>query len=469
LKIITENNRYSFFKASWIVLIITQLCDFGISKNIDSGLSLFNIQLSTIGLIIYIFSSLIFVPLTEIKKIFTEKNEKIIIALISLLLITAFISSAFSELPLFAVITTFFRYFLFWGVLIITYSSSLIYKNSVNYIFKSFIYLNILLIISCLADHYIYAFNKILIQYFGHSLFNDSYLELNGKYYLRPSGFLTESNLTALIIISANILLLLNNSVFRSKYINYAYFLISGFTFGLTGSRSALIFFISASFLIFLITKSQKKEVVIFFLVFLTGQLFTPQIHARLIQIAGGYTKNMSENFDDPFLNDEKVKSYNLYNSPGDSSKIYFHFKARRIHIWLASIEAFKTSPVIGIGSGVFFKESNKFLETVINKNKATDIRIIDKGGVNPHSIFLTILAEYGLIGMLIFISIIVWYIYSNLKLKYYYSVIIFCCIMIVSAISGYAPFYKFYLLFMIIFYIASKNNLQLPGNVHQN
>jgi len=77
-----------------------------------------------------------------------------------------------------------------------------------------------------------------------------------------------------------------------------------------------------------------------------------------------------------------------------------------RLVIWSAAFAAFKTSPIIGIGTDLFYKESIKYLAIIgedyekVKENE--DKIIIDKGGFNPHSLFMTLLTENGIIGLMI-------------------------------------------------------------------
>ncbi len=432
----TDERKYLIFKISWFLLLLGIICDVAIYENISFFIFTLNIQTSSLVLIAYILVFFLIVPLKKINQLLTEKFDRNNILVLSSLLLTAFISSYLSDMRNFAIGTTIFRYALFFLCFICTLVYSYYFKNASRYIFKSFIVFNFFIILSSFADFYFPDFNRLLVTYFGHMEAKHSSLKINGINYIRPSGFVTDTNLTAFTLIFSCLLLLINLKQFRKKYLIYIFYLCAGYSFGMLASRSALIAVVASSILFFIFRYAERKEILIFFLLFFLVQLLTPQTQARLNQI-----------FNKAYIEEEMGMG--------------------RLVIWKADILAFETSPVIGIGSGVFFKKSNTFLAQADKiplseflKKYEIDVNTPNKGGINPHCIFLVMLCEYGVIGLIIFIVLLVQFTKGLVSRKLYISLIFLGSLLFVSSLSNYAPYYKYYMLICIIFYILSKNNM---------
>ena len=134
--------------------------------------------------------------------------------------------------------------------------------------------------------------------------------------------------------------------------------------------------------------------------------------------------------------------------------------------IWRAAFIAFETSPVIGIGSAVFFLESRDYLtfagEAISGKKgpaiNSDDYWKLDR--TNPHSIFFTMLAEYGLVGLFIFLCLLVVQYKFMIKNKMFVSLMFISGLLFVSLLSNYAPYYRFYMLICTTLYILSKQDM---------
>jgi O-antigen ligase len=141
-----------------------------------------------------------------------------------------------------------------------------------------------------------------------------------------------------------------------------------------------------------------------------------------------------------------------------------------RMLIWKAAYEAFKTSPVIGIGTDVFYKESLKYINMVkadSTKKNEKDLSLVDnKGGVNPHSLYLTFLTENGIIGLSLLLLLILAALIYFKRNKRNVSLIILLGLLFVSSVSSYAPYYKYYLLILMLFYITAENNLKMNNGL---
>ena len=433
----SDNKKYKFFCASWVLLMLGIICDISITENIRISFVKVNLQTSSIVLIIYLFIFFTIIPLKEIISGLADRANFIYFFIGVLLLLIAFISSSLSDMRSFALSTTFFRYTLFLLCFFCTVIYCRHFENAGMFIFKSFIYFNVLIILSSFADFYFPSVNRVFIKYFGHMEGRHSNFKINGVEYIRPSGLVTDTNLTAFTIVFSGLLILLNPKEFKNKYFIYAFYLAGGFSFGMLASRSALIAVVFSVVLFGIFKFVKRKDVLVFLLLFFLVQLLTPQTQARINQI-----------FNKTYIEEE--------------------IGIGRPIIWKAAINAFKSKPIIGIGSGVFFKESYIFLNQLISSysQEYRDqyhliLQAPDSGGVNPHSIFLVMLAEYGLIGLAAFLVLMFILIGNLLKNRLYISLIIFASLLFVSSLSNYAPYYKYYLMLCIIFYILSKNNMR--------
>ncbi|MFI5143963.1 MAG: glycosyltransferase family 9 protein [Ignavibacteria bacterium] len=433
------NKKYLLFRVTWVVLILSIMCDIQIVEGLQ--IFYFNLKIlsSSLGLILYLVVFFLIVSPKQIVEILRNYEKKKILILLAFFLAAGFISGIFSEFRVFVISTLIFRYLLFLIALIATIVYVKIFNGTNKFLINSFIAINLFLILTSLLDFYFPPVNRFLMTYMGHMKLEDSNLKVGTIVYLRPAGVLTETNLSAFSIALANVLLLLNADNFRKRYIVYGYYLISGFIFGMLGSRSALIFliFIAVFFILYKIVRWQ--DVLAFCALFFLAQLLTPQTHARINQI-----------FNQQYVAEEE--------------------KTGRLTIWYASFEAFKTSPIIGIGTDVFFRESPKYLNIVVYKISNLDrgeiLSIKNKPNVNSHSLIMSVLTENGLIGLSLLILIFYYLFRDYIKNKKTVSLLLFTGLIFVSVLSGYAPYYKYYLLLCIYFYVlADRNKFQYTGH----
>jgi len=393
----------------------------------------FNLNISVFFSFIFIFTTLIIYRKYLLNLFNSIPEYKNIIYLLIVLLVIAYISSFFSELCSFAVTTTFFRYTIFFICFLF---SLFLFKSNVYFkeiFLKSFIAINVIIILSSIFDFYIPSFNGFLIQYFGHPELKHSFMEFNGVKHIRPSGFVSDSNLTAFTIIVFTMLLLVNIKENHKKYFYVLIFLIAGYSFGMLASRSALIFSIVGFIYIIIKEVPNRKFGIVLILCFWIIQLTTPQTLVRIQQ----------------FFKPDKTLEETQIGRPV---------------IWSAAIKAFKTSPVIGIGSSVFFKKSVGILEQMKTEGdeRLKNEYFNELNPVNPHNIFLTALSEYGIIG-LIFFMIFLFYLFKfHILKKYFLSILFLSGTLFVSTLSNYAPYYKYYLLLCIFIIIFSSDNMKI-------
>jgi len=418
--------KYLIFKISFFLLCLGTLADTMLITDVNMGLFWVNLETPKIALIIYIVSFLI-VSDFKFSKIFSDFDRKFTL-LVFLILISGLISVYFSDerKASFKILLNYLSYFVCF--LISLYYSNY-FKEARNFIVKTFLAVNFILILSCLADYYLPSFNQFLINNFGHAELKHSFFEANGIKYLRPSGFLSETNLTGLSIALSLLILIINYSNIRNKILLYGYVLFSGYTFGMLGSRSTSIMILICSVLFLIFKKVDYKTVLKILLVFFLVQVFTPQTRIRLVQM-----------FDKERIEEEAAIG--------------------RFMIWKGAVKAFEEHPVTGLGPGIFFFKSLYYIDKTVTDRESFDR--MEKNMANPHNILLAFASEQGVIGILLFIALLIFVFFNLIKKKKYFSLSIFLGIMFASGLSSYAPYFKYYLILCIIVYTLSQSEFYL-------
>jgi oligosaccharide repeat unit polymerase len=394
--------------------------------DVNLGLFLINFETPKISLIFYIIT---FFLISDFKftRTFLDFDWKIV-SLLILLLLSAFISVYFN-VERKTSFKTFLNYSSYFICFIITLYYASFFKEARNFIIKSFFVVNGILVISCLLDFYVPSFNLFLINNFGHSEIKHSFFEANGIKYLRPSGLLSETNLTGLSISLSLLLIIINYSKISNKALCYSYILLSGFAFGMLGSRSASIMIILCSLLLIFLRKVNYKTVLKVLAVFFLVQLLTPQTRIRIEQMF-------------------------------DKERIEEEASIGRFMIWKGAVAAFKENPLMGLGPGMFFFNSLHYIEKTVTDRESFEK--MEKNMSNPHNIFLAMASEQGVIGLLLFMSLLMFILISFFKDNKPVSLSIFVGLVFVSALSSYAPYFKYYLILCIITYVLSKNEFAL-------
>lgn len=419
--------RLLLFKFSFVVLCLGTLCDTMLFSNLNLGFFHINIETPKTAAIIYLTT---FILITDFKfaNIFSGFDKKTIL-LLTLLLFCCLLSSFFSveKEKAFKTLFNFTTYFL---CLIITIRNVQDFKEAGNFIFKTFLIFNFVLAASCILDFYIPAFNKFLMANFGHNELKHSFFKYNGEMILRPSGLTSDTNLTAFSIAIALLLIIANYSFFENKIFIWLNVLASGFAFGMLSSRSAQIIIILSAILFIAFKLTNFKTVLKITAVFFLIQLGTVQTQARIMQM-----------FDKEALNEEATYG--------------------RTMIWRGAWLAFNENKIYGVGPGVFFNKSIDYISRTMDKNL---FDTLEKTSYNPHNIFLVFLSEEGIIGGVVFLSLLIFLAYSFISKKKYLSLIFLVSVLIVSSLSNYAPYFKYYLLICIIIYALDKQNFRLNG-----
>jgi O-antigen ligase len=242
--------------------------------------------------------------------------------------------------------------------------------------------------------------------------------------------------------------MLLNSGKVRQRWIPYIFYILSGYAFGMTVSRSALLGLVIFIAFMYAFRKMERRRMLIFILVFLSAQALTPQTQYRI------------------------TKLFQKEDIEGEIS-------IGRPVIWRAALKAFEMKPLTGIGISLFFNESLRYIDEVMEEQYREDMSTRNKTaleywkkwryGVNPHNIFLTMLTEVGLAGLTAFLVVMIIYIKRLIKLKRYNSLILTSVILLISCFANYAPYYKYYLLICIVLYIGAKQDMSLTDEIELN
>lgn len=436
-----NTKRLVIFKISWIIFLLGVICDYNLAANLNLYWLEINVPTASIGAIMFVIIFFVISGPGSLLKSMKNRDERKILLLLTILLGAAYISSIFSINKGLAMGTTIFRYTLFFFCFICAVVYSYNFKHAVNFIIRSMIYFNLMTAGSIILDFHIPSFNQLLVNYFGHMENQHIQLDTGDLNLIRPSGFITEVNLAALGILMSNILMLLNADRFRNKWFPYFFYAISGYAFGMTVSRSALLGIIICLVFLCVYRKSEIKKILLFALIFFSAQALTPQTQYR---IAGMFQKK---------------------NIEGEVS-------IGRPVIWKAALKAFESNPLTGVGISVFFTESLKYVDEVLEEQYRENSSMRNKAAleywkvwrykVNPHSIIFTMLTELGLIGIAVFLLLIITYVVSLYGQKRYNSVLLISVLLLISCFASYAPYYKYFLLLCMILYMGTKQDMVL-------
>lgn len=426
---------YRLFCTGWIIFLALNIAEFKSPAEFDIIPFLHVSNIPYLKYILIVIFAFLIIPFHTYIGLIRNKKYLYVIIFLGLLLALAFISSYYSPYPetAFRVTARFLFYFL---ILIITLAAAVRFDNATSFILKSFIYISSLIIIGSLLDFFVPPFHKTLIAYFDRPPVTHSYLMINGDIVMRPMGFVTDANLAAFAIGFGLLLLLLNSNHFNSVF-RYSYFILGSFAFGMLTSRIALVMCFVVLFGYFILKAVPRKELLIFCILFVIFQAVTAQTFSRVSNL----------------LNPEKIEE---------------EFTVGRPVIWAASFKLYTEHPLIGAGPGVFFEVSKDYMSELIASSEninitdpsKPDFHQVDK--MNPHNIFLVMLSETGLFGLVIFLLLLIYLFYNFFKSKQYISVLIIIYIVLISAFSNFAPYYKLYLVIAIVFFIASGMDMRL-------
>lgn len=434
-----KETAYKIFKIAWIYLLVINIMDFNFSSDTDLISFIHFAQSQNLKYLPFFILAIIIIPYKDYKQLRVRKDILIILFILFLLICAGFVSAFLSDNTgtAIAFMMRFSICFLILVYLVFVYN----YFTGLNeFLIKSFIYINLIIIAGSILDFYVPAFHNMLIDHFGRPLIKHSYVDYNGVIVMRPMGFITESNLAALSIAFASLLVLINRNNFN-LYFRVTYYLLGSFVFGMLVSRSAFIFIMLILVYLFFFQKSLRKELYMYLLIFLLIPLLTPQTQSKIFGVS--YPDKISE-----------------------------ELSVGRPMIWQASLNAFKTSPVIGIGPDCFFPASRSYLIQVLSTKKNVNIENPDSenyfevNNVNPHGLFIAMLTETGVTGLALFCFLCLVLFKYYYKYKLYISFVFLIAWLVISAISSYAPYYTYYLILCIIFFLSSLRNMKIENPV---
>jgi O-antigen ligase len=415
-------------------MLLGVICDYTLFKEIPFFVFKLNLQFSSASVIIYVMCFLLTGDYFRAKEIITSKKDRIVLIFGTLMMLVAVISSSLSNERTYALNITLFRLFLYYLCFVVTVFYIRTYPQLINFLIYSVIIAGLFNSVAVILDFFFIDLTQWLIKYFQHMNLDLQRHYINYVPYTRPSGFITDPNLAALFTGIGSVLFLLNHN--RIKIIYYIYLLVSGIAFTLISSKSAYIvlFLCVIIFLIFKLTS--VKEFIFYFVIFYLLPLLQP---------------------------------YNILTFQSLTRPDYYkdEMSFGRAAIWEASYRCFKTSPFIGIGSGVFFKKSYDIICDILHEKEpeVTREQIYNrfKGtGNTSHSLIIAVMVEYGIVGLTILFWFIVKFSIYLLKNKFLISFILFIGLFIISAVSSYAPYYKVYYVICIFLYAASLQDMKI-------
>ena len=158
-----------------------------------------------------------------------------------------------------------------------------------------------------------------------------------------------------------------------------------------------------------------------------------------------------------------------------DKEKIEEEMTVGRPVIWSAALRLYNENPVIGAGPGVFFEYSREYMSYMLGSAEDININDPDKpnyhkvDNMNPHNIFLVMLSETGMIGFLIFTSLLIYLFQFYIRKRLFLSTLFLVNVILISAFSNFAPYYKLYLVMAIAFFIASGKDMRVIYNKSLN
>ena len=219
---IRKNIANRIFQLGWIYFLITNIADFRLSRNLDLIPFIHVSEIPLIRFIPFLLIAVFLIPFSEIFRLFKQKRNLYIFVPIVLLLFTGYISSYLSKYPDIG-LGVCNRISYYFVVLIFIMAGVGYFENARNFIIKSFIYSNVLVIAGSILDFYVPSFHNLLVSHFDRPQTFNSVVKLGGQVIMRPMGFLTDSNLTAFSLSISLIMLLYNNKQFN-KIFRYAFY-----------------------------------------------------------------------------------------------------------------------------------------------------------------------------------------------------------------------------------------------------
>jgi O-antigen ligase len=435
-----KENAFIVFFTSWIIFLLYNTVEWNLpfSYNLDLIPFIYVTANPLIKFLPVVFFAIIVFPKKEILRMLQDRKILFLLGLILLLITTGYISAVMSD-NIGRSVSFCNRYLYFYFVFIVCMLGVRYFEGMRDIYLRTFIYVNVLIILISLLDFYIPDVHYFLIKYFNRPEVIHSFIKIGDVKVMRPMGILTDSNLTAFSIGTALLLMLFNNNKFH-RVLRYLFYIGGSYIFGMLISRASLIMCLVLIIVFYILRKDGRKEVIIFSILFIVFQLITPQTYARVTSVF-------------------------------DKSKIEEEFSVGRPVIWQAAINVHKSNKIIGVGPGIFFEMSDVYIREILKErgdlnidNPAGDnYHQIDK--LNPHNIFLVMLTETGFVGLAMFLILTGYIVMGLIKQRRFTVLWFFLGILFVSSLSNFAPYYKFYFIVCIVVYMVSTTEERLNQN----
>ncbi len=426
---------YRIFRIAFTLFLIANIVEPHFAYKLDLIPFIHISELSSLKYVLVLLFALMLFPLSAFREVFKDKKTSLVLTLIALLLTTAYFSAGFSEFPDIG-FSLWNRFFLYFIILIICAAANKYYERLPAFLLRAFIFGNCIIITGSVLDFFVPDFNRILIEYFNRQEVLHSYMQLGSEKIMRPMGFISDSNLAAFSISIALLLLLLNHNRFNKPF-RFSFYITGIYVFGMLASRSSLLMCIICLSAFYLYKMAERRELLIFIFLFILFQLPAPQTYGRIIS----------------FFNEEKGTA---------------EFSTGRPVIWNAAWYIFTENPLIGKGPGAFFFFFDIYIKDILKVRQDLNIDKPEQPGyhkvdkVNPHNIFLVMLAEIGLTGFILFTFLLLVLAVHFFKRKQYISLLFFLSVMLISSLSNFAPYYKYYLLICIVLLLLSDFNMKI-------
>ncbi|HEY5123406.1 MAG TPA: O-antigen ligase family protein [Ignavibacteria bacterium] len=101
-----------------------------------------------------------------------------------------------------------------------------------------------------------------------------------------------------------------------------------------------------------------------------------------------------------------------------------YDYNSLRLRYWRTSIDMFREEPLSGVGTGMWFGNYMKYKQLIwydgvkkYNSYEISDKGINNNSDINPHNVYLEILSENGIIGLILFLAIFVYPLFNLFRL----------------------------------------------------
>jgi hypothetical protein len=178
----------------------------------------------------------------------------------------------------------------------------------------------------------------------------------------------------------------------------------------LTGDRLPLLMTLSSLFLFILISKNYRKFIFTYIfslsVILLIIILLNPSLFQRYSYIYNKLTHNIGVNSIE-VLKNEKLTIFKEVDNKKNKIFKNFYDTTWGAH-YLVSARMIKEKPLFGSGNKTFRKQCHNYKNNIQSKSKKYAC------STHPHNLFLEFLIDYGFVGLLLFLSIVISIFYKN-------------------------------------------------------